>query len=409
MPAIPPGVGGAVITGWGTALPPKVAHQRRPRPHDGHQRRVDRRAHRHPRAPRRRHHRRPVGRVRAARRSRCPASTRPRSTRSSSPPPPPTGPCPATAPTVQHELGLRCGAFDVNAACSGFVYGLVVGPRAHRHGRRARSLRHRHRHALAHHRLERPQHRHPLRRRLRRGRARGGRRPRPAARLGPRRRRLGRALPVRRGRRLPPDGRQGGLPPGGAHHGRLGQKSHGPRRRHRRRHRARRAPPGQHPHHRGRLPAPRHPDGAHASTVLDRTGNTSSASIPLALADALDDGRVKRRRPRAARRLRRRHDRGQRRAALGRRRAREPGRPRHRRLPGHRPRLRPPLRRRSATRSPSPTTARPPPDGLFGVRCDVTSAESGRRRLHGRRGRSSARSRCWSPTPASPRTACCCG
>jgi len=30
-----------------------------------------------------------------------------------------------TAATVQHELGLRCGAFDVNAACSGFVYGLV--------------------------------------------------------------------------------------------------------------------------------------------------------------------------------------------------------------------------------------------------------------------------------------------
>ena len=31
-----------------------------------------------------------------------------------------------TAATVQNELGLRCGAFDVNAACSGFVYGLVT-------------------------------------------------------------------------------------------------------------------------------------------------------------------------------------------------------------------------------------------------------------------------------------------
>ncbi len=30
-----------------------------------------------------------------------------------------------TAPIVQHELGMRCGAFEVNAACSGFVYGLV--------------------------------------------------------------------------------------------------------------------------------------------------------------------------------------------------------------------------------------------------------------------------------------------
>ncbi len=33
---------------------------------------------------------------------------------------------PATSATVQHELGLRCGAFDVNAACSGFVYALVT-------------------------------------------------------------------------------------------------------------------------------------------------------------------------------------------------------------------------------------------------------------------------------------------
>ena len=32
---------------------------------------------------------------------------------------------PATSSTVQYELGLSCGAYDVNAACSGFVYGLV--------------------------------------------------------------------------------------------------------------------------------------------------------------------------------------------------------------------------------------------------------------------------------------------
>ena len=31
-----------------------------------------------------------------------------------------------TSATVQNELGLRCGAFDVNAACSGFVYGLSL-------------------------------------------------------------------------------------------------------------------------------------------------------------------------------------------------------------------------------------------------------------------------------------------
>ena len=34
---------------------------------------------------------------------------------------------PATSAAVQHGLGLRCGAFDVNAACSGFVYALVTG------------------------------------------------------------------------------------------------------------------------------------------------------------------------------------------------------------------------------------------------------------------------------------------
>lgn len=33
---------------------------------------------------------------------------------------------PASASVVQHELGLTCGAVDMNAACSGFVYGLVT-------------------------------------------------------------------------------------------------------------------------------------------------------------------------------------------------------------------------------------------------------------------------------------------
>lgn len=33
---------------------------------------------------------------------------------------------PASAVTVQDALGLNCGAFDLNAACSGFVYGLVT-------------------------------------------------------------------------------------------------------------------------------------------------------------------------------------------------------------------------------------------------------------------------------------------
>jgi 3-oxoacyl-[acyl-carrier-protein] synthase-3 len=32
---------------------------------------------------------------------------------------------PATSASVQRELGLRCGAYDINAACSGWVYALV--------------------------------------------------------------------------------------------------------------------------------------------------------------------------------------------------------------------------------------------------------------------------------------------
>jgi len=38
----------------------------------------------------------------------------------------PDGIVPGTAPSVQHALGIKGGAFDVNAACSGFVYGLVI-------------------------------------------------------------------------------------------------------------------------------------------------------------------------------------------------------------------------------------------------------------------------------------------
>lgn len=34
---------------------------------------------------------------------------------------------PATASSVQDSLGITGGAFDINAACSGFVYGLAIG------------------------------------------------------------------------------------------------------------------------------------------------------------------------------------------------------------------------------------------------------------------------------------------
>jgi 3-oxoacyl-[acyl-carrier-protein] synthase-3 len=39
----------------------------------------------------------------------------------------PDQPLPATSAFVADRLGLRCGAFDVGAACAGFVYAMVVG------------------------------------------------------------------------------------------------------------------------------------------------------------------------------------------------------------------------------------------------------------------------------------------
>ena len=34
--------------------------------------------------------------------------------------------CPGTSPAVARELGLQCGAFDLQAVCSGWVYSLIV-------------------------------------------------------------------------------------------------------------------------------------------------------------------------------------------------------------------------------------------------------------------------------------------
>ena len=391
MPAIHPGVRGAVITGWGTALPPKVAHQPRPRGHVRHQRRVDRRAHRHPRAPRRRHHRRPVGRGRPRRRSTCRASTRlDRRGRARHHHARPH--VPATSATVQHELGLRCGAFDVNAACSGFVYGLVTA-----HGliamgaeqvlvigtdtlsritdwddRNTAILFADGSGAVVLEAVDGP------------GQLLGWDLDADGSR---------RALPLRRGRRLHPDGRQGGLPPGGADHGRLGREVDGARRRHRRRHRPRRPPPGQHPHHRGRLRPARHPAWSGPSIVLHRTGNTSSASIPLALADALDAGRVNdgdlvllvgfgAGMTAASAVLRWGGG-----AAVSRRR-RRPHRPRHRRRRGIG--LASPARfAADGDRVAVTYRSSAPPDGLFGVQ--VRRHVDGRRRRRVRRGRGALR------------------
>src|SRR5690606_1221721 len=126
MPAIRPGAHGAVITGWGTALPPKALTNDGPRNLglDTSEEWIRERA-----GLRERH----VGgttaglAVESGRQALACAGIDPTaigalvlSTTT------PDRAVPATSATVQHELGLRCGAFDVNAACSGFVYALVT-------------------------------------------------------------------------------------------------------------------------------------------------------------------------------------------------------------------------------------------------------------------------------------------
>ena len=126
MPAIPPNVRGAIITGWGTALPPKVLtnHDLEQMVETSHDWIVERTG----------IHERHVGgttvglSVESGRAALdmsgvdiasidalVLATTTPDRT------------VPGSAAAVQNELGLRCGAYDVNAACSGFVYALVQG------------------------------------------------------------------------------------------------------------------------------------------------------------------------------------------------------------------------------------------------------------------------------------------
>jgi 3-oxoacyl-[acyl-carrier-protein] synthase-3 len=125
MPPIPPGTRGAVITGWGTALPDKVVtNEDLAATMDTNDEWIRERTgivERH------------VGGSTA---SLSIESGRQALERSGVDPASidvlvlstttPDQIVPATSPTVQHALGLRCGAFDVNAACSGFTYGLVV-------------------------------------------------------------------------------------------------------------------------------------------------------------------------------------------------------------------------------------------------------------------------------------------
>ena len=124
MPTIPPNVRGAVITGWGTALPPKVITN-----HDLEQTidTTDDWITERTGIKERRVGGTTVGLSVESGRAALemsgvdPAAIDALVLATTTP-----DRCvPASSATVQHELGLRCGAFDVNAACSGFVYGLV--------------------------------------------------------------------------------------------------------------------------------------------------------------------------------------------------------------------------------------------------------------------------------------------
>jgi 3-oxoacyl-[acyl-carrier-protein] synthase-3 len=124
MPAIPPNVRGAVVTGWGTALPPKViTNHDLEATIDTTDEWITERT-----GIKERH----VGgttvglSVESGRAALDMSGVDPATIDALVLATTTPDRCvPASSATVQHELGLRCGAFDVNAACSGFVYGLV--------------------------------------------------------------------------------------------------------------------------------------------------------------------------------------------------------------------------------------------------------------------------------------------
>jgi len=125
MPAVPIGTRGAVITGWGTALPERIItnHDLEQTMDTSHEWIVDRTG----------INERHVGgttvglSVESGRRALEMSGVDPAeidvlilATTT------PDRMVPASSATVQNALGLSCGAFDVNAACSGWVYGLVA-------------------------------------------------------------------------------------------------------------------------------------------------------------------------------------------------------------------------------------------------------------------------------------------
>ena len=267
MPAIHPGARGAIITGWGTSLPPKIVTNEDLRESgldttDAWIRERTGIGQRH------------IGgttagmSIEAGRQAIERAGVDPSTidalilaTTT------PDRTVPATSATVQAGLGLSCGAFDINAACSGFTYALVVA-----HGMIAvgsqRIL------VIGTDSLARITDWTDRNTAILFGDG-SGAVVLDATDDG------GELL----GWDIDADGsaerflyaevggssrwRAGGLPTRRAHHGRLRHQVDEPRRCDRRRHRARGAPPGQHPDHRRRPRPTRHPDGA----SVDRAGD----------------------------------------------------------------------------------------------------------------------------------------
>ena len=214
--------------------------------------------------------------------------------------------------------GLQCGAFDVNAACSGFVYGLVAANGFLAQGLE-RVLLVGVRDSQPYHGLGRPLDLHPVRGRCGCHRGRGRERGRRGCSDGD----LdadGSLQPLlycdvgqtfqmrgRRGlqERRPRDGRV------------LAQGARARGRRAGRRHLARPAP-GEPAHRRDRVRASRDSDGAHHARARGDGGNASAASIPLALSlRAARHGTDRVGRPGAPVRFRRRHDGGERPSCAG--------------------------------------------------------------------------------------------
>lgn len=125
MPAVPHGVRGAVITGWGSALPDKVVtNEDLSRTLDTSDAWISERSGIRERRIGGTTAELSVasGRAALAMAGVDPASIDALVLSTTTP-----DRCvPATSATVQNALGLRCGAFDINAACSGFVYGLAI-------------------------------------------------------------------------------------------------------------------------------------------------------------------------------------------------------------------------------------------------------------------------------------------